>query len=1022
MTDSTYYTLQFYTWEYRGRGLHEESYPVALEPPFMPFIRHLPQRPMLDDGKRPTWLSRLAESFSVKKPVVTEELPTLDYETIEAFPAIAGIHKIVFTIHFSQERKLQADTMEALLRILSVTRDTISFEMIGNSKSIKIQFVCSVEDAPLLQSVLPSYLPNCMIHKDNTGVANILKPNMQTSVASFALAEEFVRPLALYNSKEIDSLTAFISILDSITGEEQVGLQILFQGCVNQWVDSIVYSVTDYDGKSFFIDAPEAPKLAAEKVSSPLFGVSIRLFAQGSIQSSREQLFFNAIHTIQQATQSPYNRLIPVKEKDLQRAIQDIEDRTSHRTGILLSAAELATILHIPNERVVSRKLLQSNRKTKSVPAIAKDNVFVLGNNMHNHIQTAVTLSIDARLKHTHIIGATGTGKSTLIANLVLQDIEQNNGICLLDPHGDLIEDILARIPAHRTKDVVLLDPSDTEYPIGLNILQAHTDTEKEILSSDLVASFRRFATSWGDQMNTVLGNAIIAILESSNGGTLHDLRRFLIEENFRNEVIETVSDPAIRYYWLKEYPLSKSSSIGSILTRLDTFLRPKVIRNIVVQQKGLDFEKLLNTNKIILIKLSQGLMGKENSYLLGSLIVSKLHPAAFARQQQQQRNPFFIYIDEFQNFITPSIVEMLSGVRKYSIGLTLSHQDLQQLQREDTELLNSVLGNVYTRVVFRVGEPDAKKLQDGLGEFDAIDLQNLGRGEAVARIEQPQYSTSLDTIPLAAYDAAIANDTRNNIVQHCRHTYATPRATVEQELYKGLDFTVAEKKIAKRDGTKETRANTVASNNNQSEASKNDIVGNNSDNLSSETIANTASDPITPAEAIAIKERDSTHRYLQNLVKKMAESYGYTATIEAPITDGQIDVLLQRDGIQTAIEISNTTDADWEVHNIQKCINERIGVIISLSGDTKQLERIQKKCKGAITNFETYTVHFFTPDLLFAFLQQMPATEVQQLQQETMMKGYRVNVSYDSVTQEEMKRKRSSVAQVVMSSLRKKK
>ena len=229
--------------------------------------------------------------------------------------------------------------------------------------------------------------------------------------------------------------------------------------------------------------------------------------------------------------------------------------------------------------------------------------------------------------------------------------------------------------------------------------------------------------------MNSVLGNAVLAILESTQGGSLHDLRRFLLEKEFRQTILQTVTDVSVLYYWQHEFPLLKTTSIGPILTRLDTFLRPKSIRNMVVQKKGLDFEALCNDNKIILCKLSQGLIGKENSYLLGSLILSKLHQAILRRQQQVTRNPFLMYLDEFQNFMTPSIKEMISGVRKYNVGLILSHQDLQQLQREDGELLNSVLGNCNIRIVFRVGEPDAKRLQDGFTGFNHNDLQNLGRG-----------------------------------------------------------------------------------------------------------------------------------------------------------------------------------------------------------------------------------------------------------------------------------------------------
>ncbi len=1026
MTDSEYFTWQFYTWEYRGRGLHQEVYPVALEPPFMPFIRHLPQRSYIDESKRPTWASSLIDMLKGKKEVEEEIIPALDYENLEAFLDTGDTDKVIFKLHFSKERRVSADTIHAMLAVLSATENAISFELYGNSNSITIQFVCTQKDAAMLESILNAYLPSITIQKDEQGLEQILQKQGMTSVISFALQEEFIRPIAQYASKEVDPFTGIIGLMETLKNEEQLGIQILFQGCVNRWSESIIRTAIDIDGKSFFADAPESPKLAQEKIQSPLFGVSIKAFVQANHQQRRESLAYNFVTTIQQATKSPFNAIVPVKEDDIQQAIKNVYYRTSHRTGMLLNAGELATLIHIPSHTIQSRKLESSTRKTKTVPSIATNKEYILGTNNHTHTETNVTISTDARLKHTHIIGATGTGKSTLIANLILQDLKKGIGVTLLDPHGDLVDDIIARLPKHRLQDVVLLDPSDAEFPVGLNILEAHSDIEKEILSSDLVASFRKFSTSWGDQMNTVLGNAIIAILESSKGGTLNDLRRFLIEQEYRNEFLETVSNPSIKYYWLKEYPLQKSNSIGSILTRLDTFLRPKVIRNMVVQQQGLDFEQLLNTNKIILVKLAQGLIGKENSYLLGSLIVSKLHQAAFSRQKIQTRNPYFIYIDEFQNFITPSITEMLSGVRKYNVGLVLSHQDLQQLQREDSELINSVLGNIYTRIVFRVGEPDAKKLQDGFSDFDYTDLQNLGRGEAVVRIEQPQYDTSLDTIGLEHIDEIEKEQSKQQVFQVSRSKYATPKDVVERVLYESLDMNVVEKKVSKRTAKKE---DDFEENNeeNTTEIVK-DIEKNITEEISTAQIHPSAATAIhkeiQPAQVIKeepLKERDTTHRYLQNLIKKMAESKDFVATIEAAIPNGQVDVLLTKDNQTIAIEICNTTDAEWEVHNIQKCIAAKFDVIVSLSGDGKQLEKIKKKCTTSIENFDSQPIYFFTPDALFEFLNQTQI--VQDLQpQTTTMKGYRVSVQYDAITQDEMKRKRASVAQVVMGSLRKNK
>ena len=220
----------------------------------------------------------------------------------------------------------------------------------------------------------------------------------------------------------------------------------------------------------------------------------------------------------------------------------------------------------------------------------------------------------------------------------------------------------------------MLLDPSDEAYPVGFNILSAHSELERNLLASDLVSVFRRLSTSFGDQMNTVLANAIMAFLESTEGGTLSDLRRFLVEPAFRERVLATVRDPEIVYYWQKEFPLLTGKPQGPILTRLDTFLRPKVIRHMVSQKENrLDFAAIMNGRKILLAKLAQGLIGEENSYLLGTLIVSKLNQMAMSRQNMAaaERKAFYLYIDEFHNFVTPSMAAILAGARKYNLGLS---------------------------------------------------------------------------------------------------------------------------------------------------------------------------------------------------------------------------------------------------------------------------------------------------------------------------------------------------------------
>ena len=1014
MTSAEFYTTQFYTWEYRGRGWFMADAPVQLEPPFVPYFRHGFRQTQIDDGKRPTLLSSFIESFKEKKQPVIIDPIALDYETIEQFEAAEADTLTVLQVKFPKERRITPEKMKAFLIMLSYSTTPISFEIIGTATEIIIQFVCPDQYTATIETYLYAYFPQCAVIYSDAYFDGILRDDLSTAVVDFGLQEEFVRPINMAKNYSLDPLIGVIAVLERLMIHEQAGIQILFQPALNRWSESILRSVTMYDGTSFFADAPEAPKLALEKVQSPLYGVSIRTFAQSAELPDSFRILENISFSLMNGSRGSCNALVPLSTQryTVEKRIDDIIFRTSHRLGMLLNIDELTTLLHFPSESIISKKLFAATQKTKEVPAIAKGKPFFIGDNYHNTIQTPVTFGIEDRLKHTHIIGATGTGKSTLIANLILQDIEAGMGIILFDPHGDLVDDIIARVPPERIDDVVLVDPADVEYPVGLNILHANTDIEKEVLSSDLVAAFRKYATSWGDQMNAVFGNAVLAILESTKGGSLNDLRRFLIEKEFRNSFLQTVTDPSVLYYWHKEYPLLKTSSIGPILTRLDTFLRPKSIRNMVVQKTGLDFESLLNTNKIVCLKLSQGLIGVENSFLLGSLLLSTIHQAILRRQQQTNRNLVFMYLDEFQNFITPSIKEMLSGIRKYNVGLTLSHQDLQQLQREDGELLNSVLGNVSTRIVFRVGEPDAKKLQDGFSGFDYTDLQNLGRGEAVIRIEQPQYDCSLDTAPLETVTEEQRESNRRLVVSNTRDHYASSKEAVENMLLHTLDLTEekqekkAEVKREKPVVQKEQPAEIIQPTQPMYEAIKPTPKPSQSETVQKD-----------------IKEEKdlSTHRYLQTLVKKMAEARGYIATIEMQLPNGtgNVDVLLTKDTKTIAVEICITTDADWEMHNIQKCIDAGYDEVVSLSADAKQLEKIKQKCMAGITDFAKHTLHFFTPDALFEFLDetvQEPAPE------ETVMKGYRVNVTYDAITKEEMDRKRASVAKVVMDSLRKRK
>lgn len=1015
LTRSEALTLQFYQWEQhcRGWGLYFE--PIYPEPPFIPFYNHLSYKVQEDDGIHPTLLGKFINLFTTKKN--TQEAIEQSIAQPHQFENIdEGYTCYVFALPKKDDVPLER--IEELLLMLSYTKNPLSFEIVANHTGITLQVVCRISDKDHVYSQLSAYLPEVGIYEDEDAFYNIIKENNHYGFIDFGVGQETMRPIKTYQKNDVDPYTGIFGVLESLNQHQHATIQILFQGTQYPWAESIIRSVTTNSGDHFFVDAPEMLPLAQEKIASPLFGVAIRVVGQDKSLQESIQLTNIVANTILVSTLSPYNGLIALSSKDYEKneAIDDVLNRQTRRSGMLLNSKELLTFLHIPNTAIKTEKLNRNNKASHAITIkheVTHHEPLFLGNNTHKGNTLAVTIAQNHRLKHTHIIGATGTGKSTLLINLISQDLAQGVGICVIDPHGDLIEHILPLIPSERMNDVILFDPADREHPIGFNILSAHSDIEKEILSSDLVGIFKRLSTSWGDQMNSVLGNAILAFLESTETATLIDLRRFLIEKEFRNNFLKTVKDPNIRYYWQHEYPLLKSSSIGSILTRLDSFLRPKPIRNMVAQPKSLDFENILDTNKILLVKLSQGLIGNDNSYLLGSFIVTKIQQAAMARQaiRQEHRNNFFLYIDEFQNFITPSMSAILSGARKYNLGLVMVHQDMQQLSTTDSELASSVLSNAGTRVCFRLGDIDAKKLESGFTHFIAEDLQNLSTGEAIGRIESPNNDFNLSITPIPSQQEETTQKKVDRITFLSQSTYGTPKEEVEeifrtlyQETNRGNQNTKAEPEPNKEQPTPQIEKQTAT-------------VPTEKEGTSKAKEETKEIDEKTAKKAIAHKS-ETQHRYLQTYIKRMAEARGYKAGIEIPTPDGKgrVDVLLEKNDSTIACEISVTTPSDWEVQNIIKCIKAGYSTVVSISTDKKALYKIQEKVEQEITNTKANILYFDT-DGLINYLDSQAAKEATT---EKRMKGYRVKVEYSALSKEETESKRQGLLRTIAKSIQK--
>ncbi len=664
------------------------------------------------------------------------------------------------------------------------------------------------------------------------------------------------------------------------------------------------------------------------------------------------------------------NELIPLSNAEYPFAehVEDLLRRQTRRSGMLLTREELIGFVHLPSNAVRSPALVRQDRRSKAAPAVAlRPEGVCLGRNEHLNQSRPVYVSPDQRLRHVHIVGASGTGKSTLLFNLIRQDIEHGEGVAVLDPHGDLVDRVLGVIPPERVKDVVLIDPADETCSVGFNILSAHSDLEKRLLASDLVSVFQRLSTSWGDQMGSVLGNAILAFLESPRGGTLADLRRFLLEPKFREAVLETVTDPEIIYYWREAFPqLSGNKSIGPVLTRLETFLAPKPIRYMVSQPVNrLDFADIMDTGRIFLAKLSQGLLGKENSYLLGTLLVAKFQQLTMARQAQQEarRRPFWIYVDEFHQFITPSLGEILSGARKYRLGLTLAHQELRQLQR-DADVASAVLTNPGTRICFRLGDDDARKLADGFASFEARDLQNLEKGQALCRVERRDWDFNLSVPWPELPDPTEQAQRRQAAIAASRQTYATPRADIEAALRNRLE--VAERpKPAEVRKPEPAPAKEVKP---QEPPAQAEIARSQPPPAPAKPVGEPVGEPATP-----VVEEDTglrAHEALKTRIRREAEAWDFTVTTEQPVLDGQgrIDLVLERGQRRIACEISVTTTPEHEAGNVAKCLDAGFSEVVLVALNARRKEKLRETLDQAL-GAEMSQVRVVLPEELLAAL-----------------------------------------------------
>ena len=395
----------------------------------------------------------------------------------------------------------------------------------------------------------------------------------------------------------------------------------------------------------------------------------------------------------------------------------------------------------------------------------------------------------DRRL-HMHIIGKTGTGKTTLLKNLIAQDIQNGHGLCVIDPHGDLINDLLDYVPTHRTRDVVYFNPADTDTPIGFNIMDSVEPRLRPLVGSHIISIFKNiWRDSWGPRLEYILHNAVMSLLAFERSSLL-DIPRLLNDKEFRAKVVEKVNDPILKNFWLDEFEQYsgnfRQEAIAPIQNKVGAFLTSPAVRNIVGQEKGkIKTSDIMDSRRVMLCQLAKGEVGEETSALLGSLIVAKIYLSALERtkQPEHERKDFFLYIDECQNLATPIFASILSEARKYRLNLVLSNQYLDQVP---IDIKKAILGNVGTLITFRLGASDAVELETEFRpEFNAVHLENMGMRQIYLKMAiDGLTSRPFSATTLAPIDKPTQSN-RDNILKASQNRYGRNREVVEKLIYK---------------------------------------------------------------------------------------------------------------------------------------------------------------------------------------------------------------------------------------------
>jgi len=673
-----------------------------------------------------------------------------------------------------------------------------SFE-IGVVQSIIHFYVVTPKSAyPYLESQLGAQYPKIMV----TSVSDYVPPLMKQphTLAQLTLASSSYYPLKTYKDvKDIDLLASVLGCLARFSKEQSAVIQIRVSPAGNAWRQAaagvlargIVDSVDARRSKAH----PQA-RLIEGKMNQTGFYAAIRIGVSAPTQQEADTLIQTLAGTYGVFTLGEGNALLSSKPafwqtKKLQESFVTRASGPVPRHQVL-GSAELATLWHPPGMLLsaiknISWGLTLTGEPPENLPIagdVEEDLPAQAGKKLINFFartefrnkQATFGIKRDDRRKHMYVVGKTGTGKSTMIANMAINDMRNHEGLAVIDPHGDLTDALLDFVPSFRVNDVAYLDPSDTAHPFHLNPLELKNPAHRELVASGIVSIFYKlYHYSWGPRLEYILRNCILTLLYVPNT-TLLQVPELLTNDRYRDKVLEKLPDQVLKNFWTNEFnklsPQMRSEAIMPILNKVGQFLSSQTIRNIVGKpQSTVDLEEMMNKGKIILVNLAQGKLGEDSSALLGAMIITKIQLAAMNRvyDQEANRKDFYLYVDEFQNFATSTFIKILSEARKYRLNLTLANQYIGQI---DEDVQNAIFGNAGSLVSFCVGATDARPLAREFGlKYKEEELVQIGNYQVILKLSIDNHTSSpfsATTLPLPRSH----NQNRDKVIRSSRERF----------------------------------------------------------------------------------------------------------------------------------------------------------------------------------------------------------------------------------------------------------